>query len=330
MTERLRWGIIGTGWIATAFAKDLQLLEDAELVAVGSRAQDTADAFGAKVGARNRHPSYESLVTDPEVDAVYVSTPHPGHHDATRLALQAGKPVLCEKPFMLNAAEADDVIGLARSRSLFLMEAMWARFLPHMVRVREILAAGTLGRIVTVQADHGQWFAYDPEHRLFAPRLGGGALLDLGVYPVSFASSVLGAPDRVTAVADMTDTGVDGQTSLLLQYAGGAQAVLTTTLWGAGPNRAAIVGTDARIEIDGTWYTPTSFSVLDRDDQLLERFDEPPVGHGLRYQAAEVARCLRAGLTESPVLPLDESRSIMATMDEVRRQIGLVYPGEQG
>jgi predicted dehydrogenase len=330
MTERLRWGIIGTGGIATAFANDLQLLDDAELVAVGSRAQDTADAFGAKAGARNRHPSYESLVGDPDVDAVYVSTPHPGHHSATRLALEAGKPVLCEKPFMLNVAEADDVIGLAGSRGLFLMEAMWARFLPHMVRIREILAAGTLGRIVTVQADHGQWFAYDPAFRLFAPGLGGGALLDLGVYPISFASSVLGPPRRVTAVGDLTDTDVDGQTSVLLQYAGGAQAVLTTTLWAAGPNRAAIVGTDARIEIDGTWYTPTSFSVLDRDDQVLERFDEPRVGHGLRYQAAEVARCLRAGLTESPVLPLEESRSVMATMDEVRRQIGLTYPGEQG
>ena len=329
MTGRLRWGIIGTGGIATAFANDLQLLDDAELVAVGSRAQDTADVFGAKVGARNRHPSYAALVADPEVDAVYVSTPHPGHHDATRLALEAGKAVLCEKPFMLNAAEADDVIALARSRGLFLMEAMWARFLPHMVRIREILAAGTLGRIVTVQADHGQWFGYDPDFRLFAPVLGGGALLDLGVYPISFASSVLGPPRTITAVGDMTDTGVDGQTSVLLQYGGGAQAVLTTTLWGAGPNRAAIVGTDARIEIDGTWYTPTSFSVLDRDDEVLERFDEPRVGHGLRYQAAEVARCLGAGLTESPVLPLDESRSVMATMDEVRSQIGLTYPGER-
>jgi len=330
MTGRLRWGIIGTGGIATAFARDLALLDDAELVAVGSRAPGTAEAFGARFDVAHRHGSYEALVADPEVDAVYVSTPHPGHHAATRLALEAGKAVLCEKPFMLNAREADDVVALARARGLFLMEAMWTRFLPHMVRIREILAAGTLGRLVTVQADHGQWFAYDPAHRLFAPELGGGALLDLGVYPVSFASSVLGPPLTVTAVSDPAQTGVDGQTSVVLRCAGGTQAVLTTTLWAAGPNRAAIVGTDARIEVDATWYVPTSFTVWSRDDEVLERYDEPRVGHGLRYQAAEVARCLRAGLTESPAMPLDESRSIMATMDEVRRQVGLVYPGEQG
>ena len=329
MSERTRWGIIGTGGIATAFATDLALLDDAELVAVGSRSRQGADAFGARFDLAGRHGSYEGLVADPGVDAVYVSTPHPGHHAATRLALEAGKAVLCEKPFMINAAEADDVIGLARERGLFLMEAMWTRHLPHMVRIGQILAAGTLGRLVSVQADHGQWFPYDPAHRLFAPDLGGGALLDLGVYPISFASWVLGRPTTVTAVSDPTDTGVDGQTTVVLRGASGTQAVLTTTLWGVSPCRASIVGTDARIEIDGTWYVPTSFTVLDRDDEVLERYDEPRVGHGLRYQAAEVGRCLRAGLTESPAMPLDESRSIMATMDEVRRQIGLVYPGEQ-
>jgi len=329
MSEGTRWVIIGTGGIASRLAGALSLLGDAELVAVGSRAQETADKFGARFDVPHRHPSYEALVADPGIDAVYVSTPHPGHHAATRLALEAGKAVLCEKPFMLNAAEADDVVALARERGVFLMEAMWTRFLPHMVRIREVLAAGTLGRLVTVQADHGQWFEYDPEHRLFAPSLGGGALLDLGVYPISFASSVLGPPSSVTAVSDPAQTGVDGQTTVVLRCAGGTQAVLTTTLWGASPNRAAIVGTDARIEVDGTWYVPTSFSVVSRDDEVLERYEEPRVGHGLRYQAAEVARCLRAGLTESPVMGLDESRSIMANMDEVRRQTGLVYPGEQ-
>jgi predicted dehydrogenase len=328
MSDRIRWGVVGTGLIASRFAGDLVLLEDAEVVAVGSRAMATADDFADRFDVPRRYGSYEELVADQEVDAVYVSTPHPGHHAATRLALEAGKAVLCEKPFMLNAAEADDVIGLARERGVFLMEAMWTRFLPHMVRIREILAAGTLGRLVGVQADHGQWFAYDPGNRLFAPSLGGGALLDLGVYPVSLASSVLGPPTTVTAVSDPAETGVDGQTTVVLRGAGGTQAVLTTTLWAVTPCRATIVGTDARIEVDPTWYVPTSFTVLSRDDEVLERFEEPRVGHGLRYQAAEVGRCLRAGLTESPVLPLDESRSVMATLDEVRRQIGLTYPGE--
>ena len=328
MSDRIRWGVVGTGLIASRFARDLVLLDDAEVVAVGSRALATADAFAERFAVPRRYGSYEELAADPEVDAVYVSTPHPGHHAATRIALEGGKAVLCEKPFMLNAAEADDVIALARERGLFLMEAMWTRFVPHMVRIREILAAGTLGRLVGVQADHGQWFAYDVEHRLFAPSLGGGALLDLGVYPVSFASSVLGTPISVTAVSDPAETGVDGQTTVVLRCAGSTQAVLTTTLWAVTPCRATIVGTDARIEVDPTWYVPTSFSVLSRDDEVLERFEEPRVGHGLRYQAAEVGRCLREGLTESPVLSLDESRSVMATMDEVRRQIGLTYPGE--
>jgi predicted dehydrogenase len=324
----LRWGIIGTGGIAARFAADLRLLDEAELVAVGSRSQAAADSFGEQFGAARRHPSYADLVADPDVEAVYVSTPHPGHHDATVLALEAGKAVLCEKPFMINAREADHVIGLARQRGLFLMEAMWTRFLPHMVRVRQLLDSGVLGEIRTVHADHGQWFEPDPSHRLFDPALGGGALLDLGVYPVSFASFVLGDPARVTAVSDPAFTGVDGQTSVLLQYPDGAHAVLTTTLWAAGPNRAAVVGTRGRIEIDGTWYAPTTFTVLSRDDQVVERYQVPRVGHGLRYQAAEVARCVRAGRTESAVMPLDETSTIMATMDEVRRQIGLAYPGE--
>ena len=324
----VRWGLIGTGGIAAAFADDLRLLPDAEVVAVGSRALAPARVFADRFGARSAHGSYADLVGNPDVDAVYVATPHPGHHAAARLALEAGKAVLCEKPFMMTAAEADDVVALARQRGLFLMEAMWTRFLPHMTRIRQILDAGALGRVVSVQADHGQWFELDPRHRLFAPELGGGALLDLGVYPISFASWVLGSPQTITSVSDRAGTGVDGQTSVLAQYPDGAHAVLTTTLWAAGPNRAAIVGTEARIEIDPTWYRPNSFTVLSRDDDVIERYDEPQVGNGLRFEAAEVGRCLRAGLTQSPGMPLDESRSIMATMDEVRRQIGLSYPGE--
>ncbi len=205
------------------------------------------------------------------------------------------------------------------------MEAMWSRFLPHMAAIRDVVASGRLGDVVLVTAEHGQWFEKDRSSRLFAPELGGGALLDLGIYPVSFASMILGTPDRITAVSDPAFTGVDAQTSMLLRHDGGAHAVLTTTLSSLTPNGAAISGTDARIEIEPTFYRPTAFSIVDRDGDR-ERVDIPVDGHGLRFQAAEVGRCLRAGAGESDVLTLDETVSIMETLDEVRRQIGLTYP----
>jgi predicted dehydrogenase len=226
----------------------------------------------------------------------------------------------------MDTAQAREMIDAARDQGTFLMEAMWTRFLPHIARVREILAAGTLGDVVYLTAEHGQWFAADPRFRLFAPDLGGGALLDLGIYPVSFASLVLGTPARITAVSDRAFTGVDATTSMIFQYHSGAHAVLTTTLRAASGNPAAIYGTAARIEIDGWFYTPTTFRVIARDGTELERFDRPYAGRGLRAQAAEVGRCLRAGLLESPLMPLDETYTIMQAMDEVRRQIGLSYP----
>jgi predicted dehydrogenase len=324
----LRWGIVGTGGIARRFAADLALLPDAEVVAVGSRSAGSAEEFGQRLEISRRHASYRSLVEDRAVDAVYVATPHPAHHDPAMLAIEAGKAVLVEKPFTLNAPQARSLVATARARGVFLMEAMWTRFLPHMVRIRELLADGALGGVRTVVADHGQWFAPDPAHRLFAPELGGGALLDLGVYPVSFASMVLGPPARIAAVSDPALTGVDAQTSVLLQYDGGAHALLTATLQAVGPTRAAVVGTDARIEVESRWYQPAPFALIRRDGSQ-QRFDLSPEGHGLRLQAAEVARCIRSGLLESPVMPLDETVEVMATMDEVRRQIGLSYPQEQ-
>lgn len=326
----LRWGIVGTGGIAAAFCRDLTLLPDHAVVAVGSRSQGSADRFADEHAVPTRHSSYAALAADPRVDAVYVATPHPAHHDAALLAIEAGKAVLVEKPFTMNAAQARSLVSAARDRGTFLLEAMWTRFLPHVTAIRELLSSGALGDVVLVTAEHGQWFAEDPDFRLFAPELGGGALLDLGIYPVSFAHLVLGTPARVTAVSDPAFTGVDAQTSMLLQYDSGAHAVLTTSLRGQSECHAAIVGREGRIEIDGVFYRPTSFRLVRRDgreDGEVEtfRFDEP--GHGLRYQAAEVARCVRAGLTESPVLPLDETIAVMETLDEVRRQIGLRYAG---
>jgi predicted dehydrogenase len=325
--QSVRWGIIGTGGIASAFAGDLALLDDAELAAVGSRSQASADAFAERFGAPRAHPSYEALAEDPDVDAIYVSTPHPWHHANALLAIRAGKAVLVEKPFTINAFEARELIELAQSQGTFLMEAMWARFVPHMVRVREVIASGRLGEVRSLQADHGQWFEKDAHHRLFAPELGGGALLDLGIYPVSLASMVFGSPARITAVSDRAFTGVDAQTSILLQYDGGQHAVLFTTLETRTNNGASINGTQARIEIEGSFYSPHPFRIIDRDG-ATELVDIPHIGHGLRHEAAEVGRCLRAGLTESPVLPLAETLSIMETMDAIREQIGLRYAFE--
>jgi len=319
MTEPLGWGLIGTGGIAHSFAADLTLTDSGRAAAVGSRHLDSANRFADEFDIPNRHASYEELVADPDVDVVYVATPHPMHHANALLALRAGKPVLVEKAFTMNAGEAEELVSVARAEGLFLMEAMWTRFLPHIAKIRGLLADGALGDIVTVTADHGQWFAQDPGFRLFAPELGGGALLDLGVYPVSFASLVLGAPDRIVTLVDPAFTGVDGQTSMLFGYPDGAQAVLTCTLFAKSPTRAAIVGTDARIEIDDAFYSPTSFSLISRKGERTH-FDEPHEGRGLRHQADEVARCLREGLLESPLMTLDETVSIMQTMDAVLAQ----------
>jgi predicted dehydrogenase len=316
MTEPLGWGLIGTGAIAQIFASDLALTDSGLVAAVGSRHMDSADRFADRFEIPNRHASYEALVADPDVDVVYVATPHPMHHAGALLALRAGKPVLVEKPFTMTAAEAQELVATARAEGLFLMEAMWTRFLPHIAQVRRLLAEGALGDIVMVTADHGQWFPQDPHSRLFAPELGGGALLDLGVYPVSFASMVLGKPDRIVTLIDPAFTGVDGQTSMLFGYASGAQAVLTCTLSAKSPTRGAIVGTDARIELDGEFYAPTSFSLISRTGERTD-FDAPHEGVGLWHEADEVARCLREGLLESPLMPLEESISIMETMDAV-------------
>ncbi|WP_284747339.1 Gfo/Idh/MocA family protein [Amycolatopsis sp. RTGN1] len=315
MTDKpLRWGIMGTGGIATSFAEDLKLTDSGVVAAVGSRTAESAEAFADRRGIPTRHSSYEALANDPDVDIVYVATPHPLHYGNARLALEAGKPVLVEKPFTMNAEEARDLVVLARERGLFLMEAMWTRFLPHIRHVRELLPS--LGDVVTVTADHGQWFAEDPAFRLFAPELGGGALLDLGIYPVSFASMVLGTPDRVAAMVTPAFTGVDGQTSMLFGYASGAQAVLSCTLSAVSPTTASIVGTDARIEIDGPFYAPASFTLIPREGER-SRFEYLDEGRGLRHQADEVARLLAAGETESAFMPLDETVSIMTTMDRV-------------
>jgi predicted dehydrogenase len=317
MTEPIRWGVLGTGLIAHTFARDLAFTDgDGVVAAVGSRTASSAEAFGDEFNVPRRYDSYEALVEDDGVDAIYVATPHPMHFANASLALERGKPVLVEKAFTINGQEARDLVALARAKNLFLMEAMWTRFLPHIVALRELVARGDLGELVNIEADHGKWFALDPGFRLFAPELGGGAVLDLGVYPISFASMLLGRPERVTALIEPAFTGVDGQTSMVFGYADRAQALLSCTSLARTATRACVSGTLARVEVEGDFYAPTSFTVITKDGER-ERFSFETRGRGLNYQAQEVARCLREGLLESEGMPLDESISIMETIDEV-------------
>lgn len=328
MTEHLRWGILGTGWIADLQTKDLKVL-GSPVTAVGSRTQERADAFAAEHGIPTAHGSYEALVADPDVDVIYVATPHPMHVADAVLALNAGKHVLVEKSFTVNAAEARTITDLAREKGLVALEAMWTRWLPHMVRIREIIAAGTLGEVRTVTADHTQMLPSDPAHRIQNPELGGGALLDLGIYPISFAWDVFGKPATVIAHSSPTPvTKVDRQTAVILGYEGGQQAVLNFALDTQGPNQAVILGTEARIEIDGVWYTPTTFRVIAPDGSVLEEYVSDVEGRGMQYQAAELESLVAAGKLEGEILPPSETVAIMETLDEIRRQIGLTYPSE--
>jgi predicted dehydrogenase len=316
MTEPIRWGVIGTGGIAHTFVRDLTFIDDCVVAAVGSRSEASAQAFGDEFNVPRRYDSYEALVADDDIDAVYVATPHPMHFANASLALEHGKPVLVEKAFTMNGQEARDLVALARSKNLFLMEAMWTRFLPHVVALRELVASGELGELVSFEADHGQWFELDPEFRLFAPELGGGAILDLGVYTISFASMLLGTPERIMAMVEPAFTGVDGQASMVFGYPSGAQSILTCTSLARTATRAFLSGTRARVAIDSEFYAPTSYTVITKEG-ASERSNFETRGRGLHYQAQEVARCLREGLLESSTMPLNESVAIMETIDKV-------------
>jgi predicted dehydrogenase len=326
-SPEFRWGIIGTGGIAKAFARDLSFFNNHIVQAVGSRSSEKATDFALEFPSCTPYGSYEELVADPMIDAVYVATPHTEHMANTLLALNAGKPVLCEKPFAVNAIEVRAMVAAARANNVALLEAMWTRFLPHISKVRELLASGVIGEIVNVEADHGQYLLDLNIPRLIEPSLAGGALLDLGIYPVSFAHMVLGVPARITATGVLTDKGVDSQTSAILDYHGGAQAVVTTTLTSGTPCRATITGTKGRIEIDRTFYNPANMRLVLRDGTTTE-FPNLYKGHGLREQAAELERMVRNAEIESPLLTHKMSIEIMQTLDEIRNQIGLRYPFE--
>lgn len=327
MADKIRWGILATGWIAELFVTDLQLTGH-KVTAVGSRTVESAERFAKAFNIPKAHASYEALAADPNVDIIYIATPHPQHVAAAKLGLNAGKHILVEKPFTLNAAEAIEITTLARAKGLLVLEAMWTRFLPHMHRIREIIAAGTIGEVRSITADHRQKLPDDPKHRLNDLALGGGALLDLGIYPISFTWDILGKPDSMHASATFRATGADAQVATIFHYASGAIATTLSSSDSAGPNRACIVGTKGRIEIDRVWYEPTGFHVYASDNTLLETFNQPRIGRGMQYQAEEAEALIAAGKIASALLPPEQTVQIMQTLDTLRAQIGLKYPSE--
>ena len=326
--DKIRWGILSTGRIAHRFAEAVKGMQDAELVAVGSRSIEKARQFAAEYSIPHAHATYENLANDADLDAIYVSTPHPMHKDSSILCLNAGKAVLCEKPFTLNAAEAEAVIQTARAKNVFLMEAMWTRFLPGLVKVRELIASDAIGEPRMVTADFGFRANFDPKSRLFDPHLGGGGLLDVGVYCVSFASMVFGRPEQVTSLAQLGQTGVDEQAAWVLGYGGGQLALMSSAVRTTTQHEAWISGTTGMIKLHTPWYAPTKLSLLipGQAEQVIDLAFE---GNGFNYQAAEVGKCLRIGKKESSILPLDETLQVMNTLDRIRSPWGLTYPSER-
>ena len=324
-SKGLRWGFLSAGWIATEVAQDFQYA-GLTIQAVGARDFAKANAFADKFNIPNRHQGYETLVNDPEVDIIYVSTLHPFHKRDALLALNAGKHILLEKPFTINASEAEEIVALAKSKNLFVMEAMWTRFLPSMDAIFEVVNSGALGEIELLIADHSQALTHVP--RLVERELGGGALLDLGIYPISLAHRIFGKPASITAKAKLNQENVDATTSMIFEYAGGKHATMTTSFLGAGPISATIVGSLGRIEIDRSFYAQTSFRFYNQSNEVVKSYEQKIDGQGRQYQAIHVEECIASGLTESPVMGLRESVEIMQVMDEVRCQIGVTYPTE--
>jgi predicted dehydrogenase len=319
-----RWGILATGYIAERFATDLRRAPGAELLAVGSRSAENARAFADRHDVPRAYGSWDALAADDDIDVVYVAPPHAAHLAAALTCVRAGRAVLCEKPITLDRASAATLVDAARSAGVFLMEAMWTRCNPAVRRMLAMIDDGVIGRPTTVQADFGLAGDFPPTHRLRAPDLGGGALLDLGIYPVTFAHLVLGAPDHIRAWSRIGPEGTDENTAMVFGYDSGAVAALTCGILGATPVAGTITGTQGRIEVPGFFHA-TGFTVH-RADGSTEVVDLGPDAGGYQHEAIEVQRCLDAGLVESPLVPHDTTLEVMGLLDAVREQVGVTYP----
>ncbi|MEV7034402.1 Gfo/Idh/MocA family oxidoreductase [Streptomyces sp. NPDC093272] len=325
--QSVRWGILATGGIAAAFAADLVDLPDAEIAAVASRSARSAEAFAERFGIGRAYGDWESLARDEDIDVVYVATPHSAHRAAAGLCLEAGRNVLCEKAFTIDLREAGELVALAKEHDRFLMEAMWMYCNPLVRRLKALVEDGAIGEVRTVQADFGLEGPFPPAHRLRDPALGGGALLDLGVYPVSFAHLLLGEPDGMSARAVLSDEGVDLQTGALLSWESGALAMVHCSIVGGTGTTASVTGSRGRIDVPDGFFNPERF-VLHRDGRDPEEFALDPADgprNTFRHEAREVMRALRAGEKESPLVPLAGTLSVMRTLDTLRAQTGVHY-----
>ena len=325
--KTIRWGILACGRIAKKFASDLKHVEGAELVAVASRDIDKAKEFANEYPAKHVLGSYEELVQLADVDVIYVASPHSHHHQHTLLCLKHGKAVLCEKAFAINSKQASEMIELAKSKQVFLMEALWSRFLPHYLMVRKMIEEGRLGTIKGILANFGFKPNQPFPQRLLDPALGGGALLDIGIYPVFLAQSLLGIPDEIMATMDKSSTGVDEQCSIIFKYKNGVTATMFSTLASNLETDSDIFGTEGRIRLTSRFYEPSAtiqFYPGHVDSKTLIPIERGP-GFGYQYEAEHVCNCLREGLIESPVWPLQETFQLMQTLDRIRNAMGLRY-----
>ncbi|MDR1807233.1 MAG: Gfo/Idh/MocA family oxidoreductase [Propionibacteriaceae bacterium] len=323
----LRWGILGPGGIAHRFAREIPRYTRSTIAAVGSRDQARADQFAREFGLDRAYGSYEALVADPDLDAVYIATPHSCHRDHALLALAAGKPVLVEKSFATSRAEAQQVFDAAREKNLFATEAMWARQLPHYAKLRQLVAAGTLGELRHIVAIHNQALNPDPAFRIMNAALGGGALLDLGVYPLSALHMLAGVPDSLTATGLLTAIGVDRAETAVLRWGSGLIGTAISDCAAASPNTLTVVGTEATADVGHVFYTPQDITVTPRggEPHVLQTKAEG----GFQFEAAEAARRITGGELESPLMTWQDTLDVMGLMDEVRRQVGVTFPWER-
>jgi predicted dehydrogenase len=328
--KTIHWGILGTGRIAHKFASDLKLVEDAELIAVGSRSPKSADDFCKDFPVKHSHGSYEALVKNPDVDVIYIATPHNLHYENTLLCLRYSKAVLCEKPFAMNTRQAAAMIALAKEKKVFLMEALWTKFHPHYIKMLEMIGQGLLGEIRSVLVNFGFKPIAPIPARLFDPALGGGTVMDIGIYNVFIAVSVLGKPDHIEATMTPASTGVDEQCAILFKYKNGAMAQLFSTFSSNLATEADICGTEGRIRLTSRFYEPSSTV-----EYYKERVDSKEVipiakepGFGYQYEARHVNDCLRKGLTESPVISFADTLLLMETLDKIREIAGIRYPAD--
>lgn len=334
----LRWGFLGCGSIANRLGTDVAKLTDHKIQAIASRDAEKAAKYAEKFGVPTQHTgtdAYQKLVNDPDVDVIYVATPHNFHLEHASLALNAGKPVLCEKPFTVNLKEAEQLVALAREKNLFLMEGVWSRCFPVWVKVRELIAAGEIGKVRQVYSDFGygagslgddnKLVVGNPDGRLFSPKLIGGGLMDVGCYPINIAMMLLGEPNVVKAFGQLGSTGVDENVGVVLGFENGSLATCTTSIQVTTPFVTTILGTAGRIEVP-FWWRPKSFTVHKGGNATEHTFEHE--GEGFQFEAMHVADCLRAGKKESNILPLDGTLAVMRVLDAVRAEIGLKYPGE--